>query len=215
MTDLRDNDTWLRDLRSEGALREQALADLMALLARQLPYGLSRYIAPSDPHSAALIEEVIQETLMRVLERLDTFEGRSQFTTWVFKIAVHMALNELRRKRWQDVSLDALDNEAENPQPLVEMLATPGATPETTVARQDALERILKLIREELTSRQQAALLAVSFEGVPMEEVARRMNTNRNALYKLIHDARVSLKRRLEQEGLSPEALMEMFSQDG
>ncbi len=38
---------------------------------------------------------------------------------------------------------------------------------------------------------------------MPLEEVARRMGTNRNALYKLIHDARVRLKRRMAREGLN------------
>lgn len=43
-----------------------------------------------------------QETLLRVLDQLDTFEGRSLFTTWVHKIAIRIALTELRRKRWRD-----------------------------------------------------------------------------------------------------------------
>ncbi|NOH03849.1 MAG: hypothetical protein HND47_18735 [Chloroflexi bacterium] len=35
---------------------------------------------------------------------MDTFEGRSLFTTWVHKIAIRIALTELRRKRWRDAS---------------------------------------------------------------------------------------------------------------
>ena len=46
-------------------------------------------------------------------KKIDTFEGRSQFTTWAYKIAVRVALNELRRRRWRDVSLDGL--EADDP----------------------------------------------------------------------------------------------------
>jgi RNA polymerase sigma-70 factor (ECF subfamily) len=54
-------------------------------------------------------------------------------------------------------------------------------------------------------------MYAINMQGVPLEEVARRMGTNRNALYKLLHDARLRLKHRLEREGLPPKELLEMF----
>jgi RNA polymerase sigma-70 factor (ECF subfamily) len=44
-----------------------------------------------------------------------------------------------------------------------------------------------------------------------MEEVARRLGTERNALYKLLHDARVKLKRSLERDGLSADELLAVF----
>jgi RNA polymerase sigma-70 factor (ECF subfamily) len=52
-------------------------------------------------------------------------------------------------------------------------------------------------------------MVAVMFEGMPLEEAARRMQTNRNALYKLLHDARKKLKRRIEAEGLSAKEMLE------
>lgn len=64
---------------------------------------------------------------------------------------------------------------------------------------------------EELTERQRAAMHAINMQDVPMEEVARRMGTNRNALYKLLYDARLRLKHRLAREGLPPKELLEMF----
>jgi RNA polymerase sigma-70 factor (ECF subfamily) len=57
---------------------------------------------------------------------------------------------------------------------------------------------------EELTDRQRTALMAVALQEMPLEEVARRLGTERNALYKLLHDARKRLKRRLAEAGLSP-----------
>lgn len=77
----RDNRTWLSDLRSNGARREAALADLRRIIQHGLPYALSRWLPPSDPLFLPLVEEVTQETLLRVLDQLDTFEGRSMFTT--------------------------------------------------------------------------------------------------------------------------------------
>jgi RNA polymerase sigma-70 factor (ECF subfamily) len=48
-------------------------------------------------------------------------------------------------------------------------------------------------------------------DGVPLDEVAKRLETNRNALYKLVHDARRKLRQSLETQGLSPEYIMRLF----
>ena len=52
------------------------------------------------------------------------------------------------------------------------------------------LERVRRIIDEELTERQRQALLLLGVQDMPMEEAARKLKTNRNALYKLLHDAR-------------------------
>jgi RNA polymerase sigma-70 factor, ECF subfamily len=87
MTNARDNDSWLKDLRTDGVQRDAALTDLRALLLRALPQGLSRLLSPGNPEFESFIEDTAQETLVRTLAGLNTFEGRSQFTTWVYKIA--------------------------------------------------------------------------------------------------------------------------------
>ena len=63
----------------------------------------------------------------------------------------------------------------------------------------------------EPTEKQRQALVAVRIQGIPLKEVARRMGTNRNTLYKLLHDARQRLKSRMEAEWLSPENVLAAF----
>jgi RNA polymerase sigma-70 factor (ECF subfamily) len=208
----RDNDIWLKDLRAGGGQRDAALADLRAVLIRALPQGLSRMLSPDNPEFESFIEDTAQETLLRVMNNLDTFESRSQFTTWAYKIAVRVALNELRRRRWRDVSLEKLED-SEADEGLSRQFASFDPTPDTVIERADILRRVQQILAEELTPRQRAAMEAIHMQGVPMEEVARRMNTNRNALYKLLHDARLRLKHRLEREGLPPKKLLEMFGE--
>ncbi|NOY98278.1 MAG: sigma-70 family RNA polymerase sigma factor [Chloroflexi bacterium] len=206
----RTNEEWLSDLRATGTERDVALADLRAIVQKGLPYALSRWLSPSDPQFESLVEEVTQETLLRVLGQMETFEGRSQFTTWVHKIAIRIALSELRRKRWKDVSLDQMvDNEDAPPPPR--LMADSQTGPEAAAERADMLARVQRIIAEELTDKQRRALVALSIQGMPIEEVARRMNTNRNALYKLMHDARLRLKRRMALEGFSPEEVFASF----
>jgi RNA polymerase sigma-70 factor, ECF subfamily len=210
MTYTRDNDTWLRSLRADGTERDSALGDLRALLLRALPKGIAGWLSPQNPEFEPFIEDTAQETLLRVLNGLDTFEGRSQFTTWVYKISIRVALNELRRRKWRDVSLEGLMEDEADESPSHQFASfEPG--PEAIVERADVLQRVQQIAMEELTERQRAAMHAINMQAVPMEEVARRMGTNRNALYKLLHDARLRLKHRLEREGLTPKDLLEMF----
>ncbi len=82
------------------------------------------------------------------------------------------------------------------------------SSPEREAAREMMIETLRGFIAEELTQRQRKAMISVMFEGMPLEEAARRMQTNRNALYKLLHDARKKLKKRIEAEGLSPQEVL-------
>lgn len=206
----RTNEAWLSDLRTNGEIRSKALEDLRVVIQRGLPYALSRWLSPDQPQFSALVEEVTQETLLRVLDQLGTFEGRSQFTTWVHKIAVRIALTELRRKRWRDSSLDEL-TENEDAPPPPGLLADSQAGPEISAERGDMLLRVRRIIEEELTDRQRQALILLGVQDMPIEDAARKLKTNRNALYKLLHDARLRLRTRLAREEIAPHEVLALF----
>jgi len=210
----RDNAAWLADLSADSEQRDSALADLHTILLRILPNALSRWLAPSSSHFDTFLEDVAQETLIRVLDRLDTFQGRSKFTTWVYKIAINIALSELRLRKWKEVSLDGLEEGSDPDQMPSKIFESPDPHPETFLERQDAVALVQKIIEEELSPRQRAVMMAVHLQGVPMDVVAQRTNSNRNAVYKMMHDARLRLKHRLEREGMSPEELLSVFSDE-
>ncbi|MGD8603943.1 MAG: sigma-70 family RNA polymerase sigma factor [Anaerolineales bacterium] len=210
IVNLRSNEQWLSALRQSGPAREAALNDLGRRIRNSLPHALSKYLDPSDPDFDALADDTVQETLIKVIDKLDTFQGRSQFTTWVYKIAVHQALSELRRKRWENISLDSLMERTDSDSGLG-LASEPGLTPEEFSERADLLAQVQSIIAKELTEKQRQALLATQVHGMPASEVARRMHMKRNALYKLLHDARKRLKQALEAEGLSPEEILASF----
>jgi RNA polymerase sigma-70 factor (ECF subfamily) len=210
----RTNEEWVADLRAGGDRQARALEDLRAIILRGLPYAIAGRLDPNSPESEALTEEVVQETLMRVLDNLHTFEGRSQFTTWAHKIAVRAALTELRRVRWREVPLPEMSLDDDMDTSYHEMPDTQ-ASPEDQVDRNDMMKRVNRILMEELTEKQRQALMAVAMQGFPLEEAARRMGTNRNALYKMMHDARLRLKKRLEKEGLTPQEVLAVFEQVG
>jgi RNA polymerase sigma-70 factor (ECF subfamily) len=201
---VRSNADWLADLK--GADRDLALEDLRALLLRGLTYALGR----SGGLHEETIEDLAQDALLRILDKLETFRGESQFTTWAQKIAIHTALTELRRRRWQDVSLNGMADAYEGDF-VPPSLADETAGPEQMATQGSLLKTVQRLIQEELTDRQRQALTAIVVQGMPLPEVARRMNTNANALYKLLHDARKRLKQRMHQEGLTAQDVMAAF----
>ncbi|KAF0111792.1 MAG: hypothetical protein FD147_594 [Chloroflexi bacterium] len=206
----RTNEEWLTSLRSPGELREVALADLSKIIITGIPYALAKWIQQDDLRFSSLVEEVTQETLLRVLARLDSFEERSQFTTWVYTIAVRVALTELRRAKWKETSLDQLiegKEEGDEPHEIPDM----GVNIESSFEKREMMSIIQKVMLEELTEKQRTALMAVAIHGMPLEEVARRMDTERNALYKLLHDARLKLKHHMEKQGIAPEELFAVF----
>lgn len=206
----RDNAEWLTALTTAGEAQEVALADLREILVSGLQRGLATWLDPHSPKLESLAEEASQEALVRILARLDTFEGRSRFTTWAYKVAIRIALTDLRRKQWQEVSLDQM---LESPMDdgREASVIDPRRGPEATVEQQDMLARIGRILQEELTERQFAMMEAVALRGVPMEALAQKLGVERNALYKMMHDARLKLKRRLAREGLELADVMATF----
>lgn len=206
----RTNELWLADLRTGGQRQAVALEELRSLILRGLPYALAGTPMPAGISLTALIEDVAQETLLRVLKHLDTFEGRSAFTTWVQKIAVREALAELRHRRWQDAPLPDRDD-AEISAPA-RLLTAPQPTPETIAERNELLRRVEHIIQEELTVKQRQVVLLLAVNNTPVDEAARQLGMKPNALYKLLYDARARLKRGLAAEGLSPSQLLAAFA---
>jgi RNA polymerase sigma-70 factor (ECF subfamily) len=201
----RTNEEWLAQLR--GPDRDAALGDLRALLIDGLRYAMASRSAVTEID----LEDFAQEALLKVLAGLDTFRGESQFTTWAQKIAVRVALTELRRQRWRDVSLEDVAGST-GLDILPDMMVDSAVGPARRALQHTLLATLRRTINEELTDRQRQALVAVTVQGMPLEEVARRMGTSRNALYKLLHDARLRLKNRLVSQGMSAEDILEAFA---
>ncbi|MFO0892942.1 MAG: sigma-70 family RNA polymerase sigma factor [Isosphaeraceae bacterium] len=194
---------WPRELRSGGPATDAALSDLRGVLLRGLRRGLSGRAGADD----ALIEDLAQEATLRVLDRLDGYRGESRFTTWAVTIAVRVALTELRRPRWRDVSLDRLaaEDRGDPPDP-----PSPAPGPPREAERREILDLLRKTLEGGLTERQRAALVG-ELRGMPQEEIARQLGIGRNALYKLGHDARQRLKGRLIAAGVTDEDVRAAF----
>jgi RNA polymerase sigma-70 factor (ECF subfamily) len=205
----RTNAEWLRDLRSSEASQAEAITDLRDLLLRATLYTLHR--SPSSLGSwdqdeiNQWAEDCTQDALIAVLDHLSDFRGDSKFTTWVYKFAINTAYMALRRKHWKDIPLEQLrdgdfkDHAAFHDQDL-------------SVMRGEIWEIIRDTIRNELTDKQRQVLELIVFDEVPMDVVVLRFEANRNAIYKLLHDARRKLKQKLLEKGFGTQEAVDLFS---
>lgn len=205
----RTNEEWIADL--TGSSQDQALSDLRALLVR----GLGAALSDKGNVAEADLEDFAQDALLKILDNLQTFRGESRFTTWAHKIAVRVAYTELRRKRWQDWSLERVvegEDEAKRGDFTPLILADSQAGPEESAIRVALVNVVQETINGRLSKRQRTVMYAAMVEGAPMDEIAEQMDTNRNALYKLMHDARSRLKRSLLESGYSVEEILAAFN---
>jgi len=206
---VKSNEEWLTALRSQD--NEEIFEDLRHSLERGLHYALAG--RAGDYQLEALVEDIAQEAVVKVLANLDTFRGESQFLTWATKIAVRLALSELRRKRWRDVSIEGLQKEDEDQEYTPAFLADSSPSPEKQTQLNGMMVMVEQMMAETLSERQRTALMAVIAGQLPLEEIALQMGTNRNALYKLLHDARMRMQKRLLEEGFSPQDLLATFDE--
>ena len=137
-----------------------------------------------------------------VVQRLAEFRGESHFTTWAYTFAVNIALVAARRERWASIPLDRILDGSESPSSTAADQEG-SADPERRTLQAEAVAAVRDGIEHHLTVKQQQLLRAVVFEQVPLDEVVRHWGSNRNALYKLLHDARRKLKSHLMARGLT------------
>ena len=143
-----------------------------------------------------IANQAADDALLSVLRRLDDFRGASRFTTWAYKFALLEAAVKLRKRAWQGRELP-LEPESWS------LFASAGNDPHTELEQSALIDAIQHAINEVLTPHQRTVLVALALNGVPIDVLAERLGTNRNALYKTLHDARRKLRRYLDECGLS------------
>lgn len=204
------NEEWV-ELLSEPA-DERAITELRKYLIRGLKPALSKYI---DRELEQFVEDVAQDALLKVLDNIHTFRGDSKLTTWAMKIAVREGLTILRRKRWNNISIEDLKGpnpDKDSGEIFSETFASSSPSPELTTAQKMMVEKVQGIIQNVLTDKQRTAITAIMIHGLPITVVAEQMNTNRNNLYKLVHDARKKLKNEFEIQGIDPEEALNDLS---
>jgi RNA polymerase sigma-70 factor, ECF subfamily len=201
-----ESQEWLGALRASGPVRDDAVARLHALLLRAARFEIARR-RPALAHLRGddlddIAHHAADDALMSVLRRLDDFRGLSRFTTWAYKFALLEAAVKLRKRAWQGREVP-LEPESWS------LLSDAGLAPDEEAEQSELLATLQAAIAEALTPHQRRVLVALAVNGVPIDVLADRLNTNRGALYKTLHDARKKLRNHLDERGFALETWLE------
>ena len=214
---LRSNEEWLQVLSERHSVaKDEALAEIQDFLVRSVLVYLSLHRDELTHWSRQAIyelaEDIAQDSLLDILGNLETFRGESRFTTWAYRFVINKAASELRHRRYRDLSLDQLlEKEASG----FEALLTTGKHRilERQIEQRAYVELLRHLIATRLTGRERAAIIGIYLQGYSMDEVASALDTNRNALYKLLYTARQRLKEALLDRHLTQSDILAAFDE--
>jgi RNA polymerase sigma-70 factor (ECF subfamily) len=194
----RESGRWLTELRRDDPHHHQAVARLEALLLRVARHELSRRAHQlgqiAGPEFDDLAQQAADDAVLAVLAKLDQFKGLSRFTTWAYKFAIVQVSRKVAAHAWQhhppnpeELGLDHLPDM---------LIPRPGEQ-----AQRSEQLRILAAAVAGLTPRQREVFVAVALNEVPMDVLALTLDSNRNAIYKNLFDARRQLRQKLAEAG--------------
>jgi RNA polymerase sigma-70 factor (ECF subfamily) len=187
---------WVEQLRDGHPRRDESVAKLHDVLRRAALHELHRRRGPlSGPEFEDVAQQCADDAVVNVLAKLDDFRGLSRFTTWAYKFAIFEVSAKLARHAWRRHPPGAQELAFER---LPDTLApTPGERAE----RREQLATLTQAIERELTPRQREVFVAIALNEVPIDVLALQLESNRNAVYKNLFDARRKLRACLADAG--------------
>jgi RNA polymerase sigma-70 factor, ECF subfamily len=188
---------WLRCL-AEPAEREQALARLHDLLLRAARAELRRRSLPvpvDGREQDDLAHQAADDALMAIIGKLDRFRGESRFTTWAYKFVILEVSAKLGRHYWRSPPVPMRDEAWER---IPDRL---GADPAEHAESRELVAALRRAVTEALTERQRQVFVAVVVDAIPLDALAVELGSTRNALYKMVFDARRKIRAHLVAHG--------------
>jgi RNA polymerase sigma-70 factor (ECF subfamily) len=143
-----------------------------------------------------LCSQAASDAALAITAKLDGYRGASRFTTWAYAFAVYEISVKLRRHAWRRGPIPTADDDA-----AWDRVAEATSRSESRIESMDLLRALRRAVAEELTPRQREVFVAVALNDVQIDVVAGQLQSTRGAVYKVLHDARTKLRRRLESEG--------------
>jgi RNA polymerase sigma-70 factor (ECF subfamily) len=194
----RESAEWLRALTGAGPAREAAVARLHELLVR-IARGEAARRGPrlriTGPELDDLACQAAADALMAITGKIGQFRGESRFTTWAYKFVIFEVSAKIGRHFWRhpSVPLDAEDWDR-----LPDRF---GFEPAQEAEWRDLLAALRRAVDTELTPRQRQVFVAIVLNDVPLDTLVVELASSRNAIYKMLFDARRKLRAALAANG--------------
>jgi RNA polymerase sigma-70 factor, ECF subfamily len=201
-----ESSVWLRRLGAVGGERQAAERELHARLVR-IALAEVRRRSASTPVTGPELEDVAHQAagdaMLAILAKLDDFRGESRFMTWAYRFVILEVSGKLARHYWRNppVALDAGQWER--------LPGRLGIDPAQQAEAVGILAEVRRVVDEELTSHQRRVFIAIVVDGIPLDALAAELGLRRNAIYKVIFDARRKIRRALVANGYLDEPALE------
>src|SRR5690349_5448410 len=193
---------WCQALASTGRLQEAALGRLHELLVR-IARGEAARRGPrlgiTGPELEDLAYQAAADALLAITGKLGQFRGESRFTTWAYKFVIFEVSAKIGRHFWRHpaVPLDAEDWDR--------LPARFGFDPAQEAEWRDLAAARRRAVDTELTARQREVFVAIVLNDVPLDALVLELGSSRNAIYKVLFDARRKLRSVLVANGYLPD----------
>ena len=192
--------SWVNGLRATGSEHARVVERLHDLLLRAAYAEAHRrshlYPEIGGTELDDLCRQAADDATVAVTAKLEGYRGASRFTTWAYSFAIFEISTKLRRHAWRQGRIPTADDDA-----TWDRVAQSGGTAQSRAESAELLGALRRAIAEELTPRQRQVFIAVALNEVEIDVVAGQLDSTRGAVYKVLHDARMKLRSRLEREG--------------
>jgi len=201
-----ESSAWLRRLGATGGEQQAAERELHARLVR-IALAEVRRRAASTPVTGPELDDVAHQAagdaMLALLAKLGDFRGESRFTTWAYRFVILEVSSKLGRHYWRNppAVLDAGQWER--------LPGGLGFDPARHAELAGILAEVRRVVDDELTAHQRRVFVAIVVDGIPLDALAVRLGLRRNAIYKVIFDARRKIRRALVANGYLEEPGLE------
>jgi RNA polymerase sigma-70 factor, ECF subfamily len=199
-TALTDAETaeWVGLLAGAGPERDAAVDRLHAMLVRIARAEVARrgpQLRISGPKLDDIAHQAAADALLAITGKIGQFRGESRFTTWAYKFVIFEVSAKCGRHFWRRpaVPLDAEDWDR--------LPGRFGFEPEQEAEWRDLLAALHRAVDTELTPRQRQCFVALVLNDVPLDALVIELSSSRNAIYKMVFDARRKLRAALTAAG--------------
>jgi RNA polymerase sigma-70 factor, ECF subfamily len=141
----------------------------------------------------AIAEELAQEVFLRVYRSRSTYEPTAKFTTWLFRIATHLALNSLRDGKHERAEERLDDDSSETP---VRQIFDTRPSVEAVLVKEVRLEEVRRAVAR-LPGKQRAAVLMHKYQEMEYSQIANVLSCSESAVKSLLFRAYETLRARL------------------
>jgi RNA polymerase sigma factor (sigma-70 family) len=139
------------------------------------------------------LDDIVQTVFLEIFRSLKNYKGNAQLSTWVYRVAVNVALQHIRKKKRSRVYLFFTEDERQRSQP--------GDDPRSRYEHRERVTRLYRLV-DKLSEKKRIVFVLHEIEGMTVERIAGVCEIPPNTVRSRLIAARAELTRRMRKAGM-------------